>query len=330
MKMVAFFNNQSGVGKTTLIYHLAWIFQEIGVSVVAVDLDPQSALTATFLPEETIAHLWRDRASPHTILGIIQPLLDRSGDLRPPILADIGSHLALLPGHPSLGCFEDRFAEAWLQCLAGNPEEAQDGLLLTTCFNHAAERAATARKADLVLIDTGPSFDALNRAALVACDFVVFPLGTDFYTVQGLSDLSSVLAAWRSGWAARSAVASNLPLPAGAMRPAGYVVLQHAVRVDRPVKASQHSVERIPAAYHEMILGEPQGVPLPGPDPYRLATIKQSPGLMPLARDSHKPMFLLKPADGIAGAQGEAVLACYRDFKGLAARIASACGIAVP
>jgi hypothetical protein len=41
-------------------------------------------------------------------------------------------------------------------------------------------------------------------------------------------------------------------------------------------------------------------------------------------------MFLLKPADGAIGGHSEAVLDCYRDFKTLALRIASACGIAVP
>ena len=41
MKTIAFFNNKGGVGKTTLVYHLAWMYAELGYSVVAADLDPQ-------------------------------------------------------------------------------------------------------------------------------------------------------------------------------------------------------------------------------------------------------------------------------------------------
>ena len=37
MKTIAFFNNKGGVGKTTLVYHLAWMYA---------DLDPQANLTA--------------------------------------------------------------------------------------------------------------------------------------------------------------------------------------------------------------------------------------------------------------------------------------------
>ena len=46
MTTIAFFNNKGGVGKTSLVYHLALMYAEIGVSVVAADLDPQANLTA--------------------------------------------------------------------------------------------------------------------------------------------------------------------------------------------------------------------------------------------------------------------------------------------
>jgi chromosome partitioning protein len=46
MKTLAFFNNKGGVGKTTLVYHLAWMFAELGLSVLAADLDPQANLTS--------------------------------------------------------------------------------------------------------------------------------------------------------------------------------------------------------------------------------------------------------------------------------------------
>lgn len=332
MKTIVFFNNKGGVGKTTLVYHLAWMFQELGVGTVAVDLDPQANLTTAFLRDETLEELWLDGAGPQTIMGVLQPLLDRLGDLQEPELEIIGDHLALLPGHLGLSQFEDRLADAWSRCLEDKRSEAHDAFRVVTAFYRAAERAARTRGAKLALIDVGPSLGALNRAALVACDYVVMPLGADLYSLQGLRNLGPALENWRKGWRKRveGNVPPNLPLPSGDMKPVGYVILQHAVRADRPVKAYQRWFERIPAVYHHEILGAAEGFPLPDPDPHQLATLKHYRSLMPLAQDARKPMFLLKPADGAIGGHSEAVQDCYRDFKTLALRIASACGIAVP
>jgi len=49
--VIAFFNNKGGVGKTTMVYHLAWMFADRGLRIIAADLDPQSNLTAAFLDE---------------------------------------------------------------------------------------------------------------------------------------------------------------------------------------------------------------------------------------------------------------------------------------
>ena len=49
MKTIAFFNNEGGVGKTSLVYHLAWMYADLGLSVLAADLDPQANLTTMFL-----------------------------------------------------------------------------------------------------------------------------------------------------------------------------------------------------------------------------------------------------------------------------------------
>jgi Mrp family chromosome partitioning ATPase len=37
--VIAFFNNKGGVGKTSLVYHLAWMYAELGVPVVAADFE---------------------------------------------------------------------------------------------------------------------------------------------------------------------------------------------------------------------------------------------------------------------------------------------------
>jgi chromosome partitioning protein len=330
VKTVAFFNNKGGVGKTTLVYHLAWMYQELGIDVVTLDLDPQANLTAAFLEEEKLEQLWLDQETAGTILGVIQPLQERLGDLRPPELQVLGDHLALLPGNLGLSRFEDQLADAWLRCLQDDPAEAHNAFRLMSAFYRAALLAAEDRGAELMLIDVSPSLGALNRAALIACDFVVMPLSTDLDSLQGLRNLGSTLSQWRSGWEERlqANAPPALPLPSGSMQPLGYIVLQHAVRVHPHMRAHFFRwLERIPRVYHQSILGESEETPIPVPDPHQLATLKHYRSLMPLAQDAHKPMFLLKPADGAIGGHTEAVLDCYRDFKALALRIAKASGV---
>jgi chromosome partitioning protein len=340
VKVVSFFNNKGGVGKTTLVYHLAWMYHRLGVAVVALDLDPQANLTAAFLSEERLEEIWLEGGDPRTIAGVVQPLLDRLGDIEDPPLEEVEAqltldpqvHLTLVPGDLALSTFEDRVAEAWPRCLDDNPAEARDGFRVTSAFYRIAERSARTCQADLVLVDVGPSLGSLNRAALIACDYVVMPLGADLYSLQGLRNLGPTLESWRRGWKTRltGRTPSDLPLPAGEMKPIGYVILQHAVRRDRPVKAYQRWAERIPSVYHEKILEEaPQAVSTE-PDPHQLASLKHYRSLMPLAQDAHKPMFLLTPADGAIGGHAEAVRDCFRDFKQLAIRIAEAAGISLP
>ena len=60
MISIAFFNNKGGVGKTSLVYHTAWMFAELGHRVLAVDLDPQSNLSIMALDEERLEALWPD------------------------------------------------------------------------------------------------------------------------------------------------------------------------------------------------------------------------------------------------------------------------------
>ena len=75
MKTIAFFNNKGGVGKTSLVFHLAWMFADFGHRVVAADFDPQANLTSMFLDEDRLEELWPDGSHPDSILGSISPIL---------------------------------------------------------------------------------------------------------------------------------------------------------------------------------------------------------------------------------------------------------------
>ena len=186
--------------------------------------------------------------------------------------------------------------------------------------------AAAEREADLALIDVGPNLGAINRAAIIPADYIVVPLGPDLFSLQGLKNLGPVLGTWRKEWQGRRErnPVPELPLPEGHMRSVGYVVMQHAVRLDRPVKAYRRWIDRIPQVYRDSLLDRKIGaapVPLVQDDEHCLSQLKHYRSLMPFAMEARKPMFSLKPADGAIGAHQEAVQTCYDDFSGLAKRI---------
>jgi hypothetical protein len=115
------------------------------------------------------------------------------------------------------------------------------------------------------------------------------------------------------------------------MEPAGYVILQHAIRLDRPVQAYGRWMNRIPAEYRHAVLNEAvDEAPSVGKDPNCLALLKHYRSLMPMAQDARKPIFFLKPADGAIGAHASAVQECYRDFLRLARRISDQCRFQMP
>ncbi len=326
MKSIAFFNNKGGVGKTSLIYHLAWMFSERGMNVLAVDLDPQANLTSMFLDEERLEELWPDGEHPKTVYGSIQPILRGIGDIAPPHVERLTPRLGLIPGDLGLSRFEDKLSDAWPRC--HNRDEA--AFRTMTAF-HRMVLSGAQGWADIALIDVGPNLGAINRAALIASDQVVVPLGADLFSLQGLKNLGPTLREWRQTWNELLTKApADLAMPTGQMQPIGYVVSQHGVLENRPVKSYQRWVDRIPSVYREAVLNEWQtNVPKPAADPYALALLKHYRSLMPMAMDARKPMFSLRSADGAIGSHIEAVRACYDDFSRLAAKVAGHAGLAL-
>lgn len=327
MRTIAFFNNKGGVGKTSVVYHLAWMYADLGLKVIAADLDPQANLTSMFLEEERLEDLWAENGERETIYGAIKPLLDGTGDINPAHIERVSEDLSLLAGDLALSASEDELNSQWPRTMDGD----QRAFRVISSFWRVLKEAADRNDADVVLIDVGPNLGAINRAALIAAEHVVIPLAPDLYSLQGLRNLGPTLRNWRTGWSKRKPEnpVPDLALPEGTMQPAGYVVLQHAVRLDRPVKAYNRWITRIPSTYRMAVLDqspatEPQSIEQ---DPSCLAMLKHYRSLMPLAQEARKPMFFLKPADGAIGGHAKAVRDCYDDFNALAKKIAERCDL---
>ena len=324
MTTIAFFNNKGGVGKTSLVYHLAWMYAELGVNALAADLDPQSNLTGMFFDEERLEVLWKNDKPDMTVFGAFQPLLDGTGDVVSPHVErpDIG--LGLVVGDLQLARAEDELSSQWPRCLEGDPRAFR----VLSALWRILRAGATQMDAQVVLLDVGPNLGAFNRAALIAADHVVVPLAPDLYSFQGLRNLGPTLRRWRKEWQDRlqRRPKSGLDLPGGEMHPLGYVVMQHAVRLTRPVQAYARWMDRIPTVYGNTVANTQNGVSI-DEDPHCLATLRHYRSLMPLAQEARKPMFALRPADGAIGGHAAAVERCRTDFAALARRIAQECGV---
>jgi cellulose biosynthesis protein BcsQ len=321
--VLTFFNNKGGVGKTSLVFHLAWMFSEMGKRVVTIDLDPQANLTSAFLREETLEELWDPQEPPHggtTVFRCIQPLT-KVGDILKPATQEINARLFLVPGDLALAGFEDELSSAWPAAMGSN--NLYRPFRLLTAFWQVAQMAAQQHEADLILADVGPNLGAINRSALIGSDYVVIPLAADLYSLQGLRNLGPTLARWRSDWRKRvdNWTEPDFSLPEGRMAPQGYILMQHMERLSRPVKAYKKWADRIPGTYRESVMKLQAGVLDKANDGNCLARLKHYRSLVPMAQEVRKPIFHLSSADGAIGSHSQAVQDAWSDFKALAVAI---------
>lgn len=335
MTEIAFFNNKGGVGKTTLVYHLAWAYADLGVRVLAVDLDPQSNLTGLSVPEERLVTLWADDPEQRrSIYGAVSPILDGLGDIQEAHTEALGSRLHVLVGDVLLAGFEAKLAETWPKCL----DRDIASFRAQSAFARLIKNAALKVGAQLVLIDVGPNLGAINRSALLAARWVITPLGADFFSIQGLRNLGPVLRDWREEWADRRKrnPNKNLVLPQGAMEPAGYVVTQQNLHGGEVSNAYRKWMNRLPEEYAKLIAAQQDDSDNHEPDHFEhgesweLGIVKHYRSLMAMAHSARKPVFHLRAADGALGAHATAAQRAGGEFRNLAATIADRVGLALP
>lgn len=324
---LTFFNNKGGVGKTTLVYHLSWMFSELGAKTLVVDCDPQANLTAAFMRSEDMLDLLWDRPldeAPVTIYGAVAPLLEVN-DIAEPMTYKVSDNLRLLSGDLRLSTFEDELSLQWNQALSDSGNRR--AMMVQSAFWRVAQNRAEKMDAQLIIFDVGPNLGAINRSVFIGTDHVVVPLAADMFSLQGLRNLGPSLSKWKKGWQERLAKLGDKPLsqqiPAGDTRPLGYIAMQHQERLSRPVKAYGAWLDRMPAEYRSSLSLANSTKIFAGvkDDPECLALLRHYKSLIPMAQEARKPVFLLKSADGAIGSHAASVTQAYDDFRTLAKKI---------
>lgn len=323
MKIITFFNNKGGVGKTTTVYHVAWMLSEMGQRCIAIDLDPQSNLTSMFLSDDKLEKIYETGES-CTVLNAISPII--SGDPYEPVhIETITDNLGLILGDLALSTFEDKLSDAWLKCL----DRDVYSFRVMSIFNTIIHDAATRFQAEYVLIDVGPNLGAINRAVLLSSDNMIVPVASDLFSLQGIKNIGTTLHTWKRQWNNRLEQKPEnvrFMIPEGDIKPSGYIVMQYSAKESRPVQSYLRWANRIPQVFGEYVSKVQPAINCTiENDPYCIALLKHYRSLAPMSMEVHKPIFLLKPADGAIGAHLYAVKRSYEEFRELTEQILIHC-----
>ncbi|NGM23641.1 ParA family protein [Roseomonas stagni] len=165
-RILAFANQKGGVGKTTTAINLAAVLAA-SHKVALLDLDPQgNASTGLGIGRQDRA------AGTYALLAEGRPL----GDLLRPTPVP---NLTILPADPDL-------AGAEIELVGLEARERR----LAQCFAEAAETLAGY---DYVFLDCPPSLGLITLNALVAADGVLVPLQTEFFALEGISQITRTI-----------------------------------------------------------------------------------------------------------------------------------------
>lgn len=167
-RVIAVLNQKGGVGKTTTAINLGAYLAKAGKSVLVVDFDPQGNATSGLgLDKQSI---------PVTSYDI----------LNDPGLVDKAIHetttegLYILPTNASL-------ANAEVELVNKDRRE------------FCLQQALGSLTYDVILIDCPPALGLLTINALVAADELLIPVQAEYYALEGLSQLLSVMQRVKQG-----------------------------------------------------------------------------------------------------------------------------------
>lgn len=159
--IIAVLNQKGGVGKTTTTINLAAFLAHANRCVLVVDLDPQGNTTSGLgVDKQTLDSTLYD------VLFSREQVTD--------VIREVTTHgLFLLPANAQLAAAEVELVSV------SNREQQLKQILQSLDY-------------DIILIDCPPSLGLLSINALTAATDVLIPVQTEYYALEGLSQLLSV------------------------------------------------------------------------------------------------------------------------------------------
>jgi chromosome partitioning protein len=170
VRVTACTNQKGGVGKTTTVINLAAYLALSGIRTLVIDLDPQGNATSGLgVDRRTVERSTYDA------------LVDRA-PINELVVETSIRGLDLVPSAPALS-------------------GAEVELVAMTAREHrlSASLAELDGRYDRVLIDCPPSLGLLTLNAMTAADGVLIPIQTEYYALEGLSQLVNTIRRVREG-----------------------------------------------------------------------------------------------------------------------------------
>ena len=163
-RIIAMCNQKGGVGKTTSTINLAAALARYGRRVLAVDFDPQGALSAGL------------GVPAHDVPTIYDLMLGHVKDPREAIQHTSTEGLDIIPANIDLSAAEVHLVS----------EVAREQILAGVLRKVAADY-------DVILIDCQPSLGLLTVNALTASDGVIIPLECEYFSLRGVALLQDTV-----------------------------------------------------------------------------------------------------------------------------------------
>ncbi len=168
MRTIAIVNQKGGCGKTTTSINLAACLARLGQKTLLVDLDPQGhCAVGLAVPDDQIERTIYD--------CLIEPT-DGTQSRVSEVVWQIASDFDLCPSNVRLAAFEQVFSGR-----AGRADRLKMAL------------ESVQSNYQWCIIDCPPSVGLLSFNALKACDQVVVPVETGFFSLHGLSRMMEAL-----------------------------------------------------------------------------------------------------------------------------------------
>ncbi len=168
--VIAVTNQKGGVGKTTTAVNVAYYIAKGGKKTLLVDLDPQGNATSGLGIDKQILE--------QTMADVMM----ETTPLDSMVLPTKYANLFIAPTTPLLANTEVQLAQA----------DRRFSRL------KAALEASTAHY-DVVIIDSPPSLSLLTVNGLIAAHYVLLPVQTEFYALEGLGQLLETMKLVRKG-----------------------------------------------------------------------------------------------------------------------------------
>ena len=169
MQIISTINQKGGVGKTTTVINLAAGLSQQDKKILVIDLDPQGNAT-------TGLGLSNLGASEHTIYGVLNGTLQISDVIKKTEF----KNLDIITSNVDLSGLEVE--------TAGDSNRAFILKLKLTAYLNDSRGLY-----DYILIDCPPSLSLLTVMALVSSNSLVVPLQTEFFALEGLTQLMKTI-----------------------------------------------------------------------------------------------------------------------------------------